>query len=144
MGKPVRVHTGCADCSKCTMSRAGVGVRNAGRGAAAVATLGVSEAAMAFSRTCTACGHQMSLHDRPGVQSAAGRAFGALVNGPADTDGRPFPPSFYEGRSEPAASVPSAPAPVASKGPEAGWYSDPDGTPNLRWWNGHDWTDHRK
>lgn len=90
-----RILTGCNDCTKCTMSRAGVGIRNAGRGAAAAATVGVSELAMAFSRTCNTCGHQMSLHDRPGTQSAVGRAVNAAVN-PAPVDTRPFPPSFYE------------------------------------------------
>lgn len=26
--------------------------------------------------------------------------------------------------------------------PPAGWYADPTGRPNLRWWDGHQWTDH--
>ena len=25
----------------------------------------------------------------------------------------------------------------------AGWYPDPDGGPNMRWWDGGQWTDHR-
>ena len=100
---------------------------------------------MAFARTCNTCGHQMSLHDRPGAQSPAGRALSAAFNPPAATDGRPFPPSFYEGQEQ-AAEAPSAryAAPIASDGPDAGWYSDPDGSPTLRWWNGREWTDHRK
>lgn len=26
-------------------------------------------------------------------------------------------------------------------GPLAGWYPNPDGGPNLRWWDGEDWTE---
>lgn len=145
MGRPTRVHTGCADCSKCTTSLAGLGLRNGGRGAAAVATVGISEVAMAFTANCRACGHKLSLHDRPGAQSAVGRAMSAIVEPRANQDGRPFPPSFYEGRSaDPTAPGTAASAPVTPTGPDAGWYSDPDGTPNLRWWNGQGWTEHRK
>lgn len=142
MGRRQRILTGCADCGKCTTSRVGVGVRNTGRVGAAVATAGVSEIAMAFSGTCNTCGHQMSLHDRPGTQSAMGRLIGAAVAPHDGADGRPFPPSFYEGREVPAQTATRAP--LVATGPEAGWYSDPDGTPNLRWWDGQDWTDHRK
>lgn len=141
----VRAYTGCPDCSKCTTSHAGLGLRNAGRGTAAVATAGISEAAMLFTANCRACGHKLSLHKREGAQNAAGRAMSAIFNPPPSVDGRPFPPSFYEGRE--VAATPSAAqqaAPVVPDGPEAGWYSDPDGTPNLRWWNGREWTDHRK
>lgn len=28
--------------------------------------------------------------------------------------------------------------------PPAGWYPDPTGRAGLRWWNGLDWTDHRR
>jgi hypothetical protein len=140
MGKRQRVFTGCADCHKCTTSRAAVGVRNTGRVGAAVATVGLSEAAMALSRTCNTCGHQMSLHDRPGAQSLAGRAMSAVFDPAPNADGRPFPPSFYEGQAAPAQQA----APPVTGGPAAGWYSDPDGTPNLRWWNGQSWTDHRQ
>lgn len=28
--------------------------------------------------------------------------------------------------------------------PPAGWYPDPTGGPRLRWWDGGDWTDHRR
>lgn len=31
-----------------------------------------------------------------------------------------------------------------SEAPPAGWYPDPTGRAGLRWWNGLDWTDHRR
>jgi hypothetical protein len=27
--------------------------------------------------------------------------------------------------------------------PEPAWFPDPDGSANLRWWDGHQWTEHR-
>jgi hypothetical protein len=137
-----RILTGCADCAKCTTSHVGVGLRNTGRGAAAAATVGLSELGMAFTANCNVCGHKLSLHDRPGAQSAVSRLVSATVNPAAAGDGRPFPPSFYEGREMPA--EPASSAPVVPSGPEAGWYTDPDGTPNHRWWDGQRWTEHRK
>jgi hypothetical protein len=95
MGRAINVHTGCADCGKCTTSNAGLALRNGGRGTAAIATAGISELAMAFTANCRACGHKMSLHNRPGAQSAVGRLVSGAVN-PAPVDNRPFPPSFYE------------------------------------------------
>lgn len=32
----------------------------------------------------------------------------------------------------------------AAEAPTAGWYPDPTGRPGLRWWDGLDWTDHRR
>lgn len=96
MRRAINVHTGCADCGKCTTSNAGLALRNGGRGTAAVATVGISELAMAFTANCRACGHKMSLHDRPGAQSGIGRAVSAVINPAPQNDGRPFPPSFYE------------------------------------------------
>ena len=31
-----------------------------------------------------------------------------------------------------------------SEAPPAGWYPDPTGRSGLRWWDGRDWTDHRR
>lgn len=96
MRRAIRVHTGCADCDKCTTSNAGLALRNGGRGTAAIATAGVSELAMAFTANCGACGHKMSLHHRDGAQSGVARAVSAAFNPAPPNDGRPFPPSFYE------------------------------------------------
>lgn len=59
-----RVQTGCPDCKRCTNSAVGEGARKAGRWTAGIATMGLSEAGMAFTRNCRGCGHAMSLHDR--------------------------------------------------------------------------------
>jgi hypothetical protein len=37
-------------------------------------------------------------------------------------------------------SVPSSPAEPSSFRPEAGWYQDPSGHPQMRWWDGRRWT----
>ncbi len=84
---------------------------------------------MFFTANCRACGHKMSLHHREGAQGVASRAMNAIFNPPDEA---------YE------SFAPTTQGPVVPSGPSAGWYSDPDGTPNLRWWNGQDWTDHRK
>lgn len=39
-----------------------------------------------------------------------------------------------------AGSVPGAPPPSAT----AGWYPDPNGLPNLLWWDGQSWTSRSK
>lgn len=35
-----------------------------------------------------------------------------------------------------------APAPPAPQGPPAGWYNDPQGQAEQRWWDGTAWTEH--
>lgn len=37
-------------------------------------------------------------------------------------------------------SVPSSPADPGSFRPQAGWYQDPSGSPQMRWWDGTRWT----
>ena len=63
-----RVQTGCSNCKRCTNSAVGEGARRAGRGSAALLTLGGSELVMASTRNCRACGHKLSLHGDFGRQ----------------------------------------------------------------------------
>ncbi|MEU9198489.1 SHOCT domain-containing protein [Streptomyces sp. NPDC048332] len=98
-----RVQTGCPDCKRCTNSAVGEGARKAGRWTAGIATMGLSEAGMAFTRNCRGCGHAMSLHDR--------RDNNALTRDP-DHRGAPVVPGH-------AAPYPPAPAPAWGAPPPA-------------------------
>jgi hypothetical protein len=42
------------------------------------------------------------------------------------------------------ATTPAAPTPPPSSLPPAGWYADPDGSAQQRWWDGTQWTEHRQ
>jgi hypothetical protein len=46
----------------------------------------------------------------------------------------PSPDPYQSGSS-------ARPAPTS---PPAGWYADPDGNPDQRWWDGQRWTEHRQ
>lgn len=98
-----RVQTGCPDCKRCTNSAVGESARKAGRWTAGIATMGLSEAGMAFTRNCRGCGHAMSLHDR--------RDNNALTRDP-EHRGAPVVPGH-------AAPYPPAPAPAWGAPPPA-------------------------
>lgn len=49
------------------------------------------------------------------------------------------PPASWADAAHLAPAAPAAPVAVAEL-PPAGWYADPAGGPQLRWWNGHGWT----
>lgn len=98
-----RVRTGCPDCKRCTNSAVGESARKAGRWTAGIATMGLSEAGMAFTRNCRGCGHAMSLHDR--------RDNNALTRDP-EHRGAPVVPGH-------AAPYPPAPAPAWGAPPPA-------------------------
>ncbi|WP_371602334.1 SHOCT domain-containing protein [Streptomyces sp. NBC_01220] len=108
-----RVQTGCPDCKRCTNSAVGEGARKAGRWTAGIATMGLSEAGMAFTRNCRGCGHAMSLHDR--------KDNSALTRDP-DHRGAPVVPghgSPYPPAPAPAwGAPPPAPAPVWGAPPQ--------------------------
>ncbi|HEY9332475.1 MAG TPA: hypothetical protein VIS09_30240, partial [Streptomyces sp.] len=98
-----RVQTGCPDCKRCTNSAVGEGARKAGRWTAGIATMGLSEAGMAFTRSCRGCGHAMSLHDR--------KDNNALTRDP-ENRGTPVVPGH-------AAPYPPSPAPAWGAPPQA-------------------------
>lgn len=116
-----RVETGCRDCKNCTNSGLANFGRRAGRSSAKLMTLGMSEAVMATTKKCRACGHQMSLH---GI-----------------ADNVPPPSSVPTQVVIQGYAPPPPPAPVPN-GPPAGWYQDPRGLASQRWWDGVQWTDH--
>ena len=107
-----RVETACRDCKKCTNSAAANLGRNSARASAAVLTVGISELAMGFTKTCRGCGHKMSLH------------LGSQATTPQ--------PTVTVQQSMPARSTP--------QGPPPGWYADAQGT--NHWWDGLQWTEH--
>ncbi|WP_308201627.1 DUF2510 domain-containing protein [Curtobacterium flaccumfaciens] len=107
-----RVETGCRDCKKCTNSAAANLGRNSVRASTAVMTVGISELAMGFTKTCRGCGHKMSLH------------LGAQATTPQPTVTVQQP----------------TPVPAPSQGPPPGWYADAQGA--NRWWDGLQWTEH--
>ena len=53
-------------------------------------------------------------------------------------------PSFEPGAATPAAAAPApaAPEPAAAPAVPAGWYADPAGRFELRYWDGSTWTEH--
>ncbi|MFD8686138.1 SHOCT domain-containing protein [Streptomyces sp. NPDC059651] len=115
-----RVQTGCPDCKRCTNSAIGEGARKAGRWTAGIATMGLSEAGMAFTRNCRGCGHAMSLHDR--------KDNGALTRDPGHRgtpvvpgQAAPYPPAPTPawGAPAPASAAPAWGAPAPAPAPAA-------------------------
>ncbi|ANS29390.1 hypothetical protein R1CP_23610 [Rhodococcus opacus] len=72
------------------------------------------------------------------------RRFVAQFNTTAARTRQPAPtPQPVAQTPQPAPQVDTpAPAPVIAQGPPPGWYADPHGTPNTRWWDGTTWTEH--
>lgn len=52
----------------------------------------------------------------------------------------PYPSWAYPTGAHPPG--PSPPAPYPPAGPRPGWYADPQGGSDARWWDGARWTDH--
>ncbi|MEW2179326.1 SHOCT domain-containing protein [Streptomyces sp. NPDC005406] len=107
-----RVRTGCPDCKRCTNSAVGEGARKAGRWTAGIATMGLSEAGMAFTRNCRGCGHAMSLHDRKDNSAFTrdpGHRGAPVVPGHAAPH-QPAPAPAWGAPTTPAWGAPAAPA----------------------------------
>ena len=121
MGRPkVQIQQACRDCKKCTNSMMANAGRNSGRVVVGFSTAGFSEIGMrAFSKKCRACGHQLSLHK----------------GGAARTPQPAVQPQVSHAHLPP-------PPPLLAPGPPAGWYDDPRGQAERRWWSGHIWTEH--
>jgi hypothetical protein len=55
---------------------------------------------------------------------------------------QPEPASVYQPQAQPAAYTPAQPVAAASPAVPAGWYADPAGRFELRYWDGSTWTEH--
>lgn len=147
-----RIYTGCRDCRNCTNSSVAHGARKAGRGLAAVGSLGMSEVGMAMSGKCRACGHQMSLHGEARapqpqvVVQARETPQGPPPGWYPDPRGGPAPRWWDGVRWTVTQLLPPEPQmpqlSAAPSLPPAGWYGDPEGE-GHRYWDGTTWTEHR-
>jgi hypothetical protein len=52
------------------------------------------------------------------------------------------PAAAQPAAAQPAATVPTRPEPAPSPTVPAGWYADPAGRFELRYWDGGTWTEH--
>ena len=84
-----RVYTGCRDCRKCSISGFGKVGRDTGRGFAALATVGMSELALAATKDCGVCGHALSLHEDEKVTGWKQEAARKTAPNPAPVKPRP-------------------------------------------------------
>lgn len=138
----LKVQTACRDCRLCTGHALTGAGRSLGRGAADIATLGVTNLAR---RSCKMCGHPMSEHQTQVTQMIApsdsnparwvredtGRH--RWWNGECWTD-------YFTNYPTDATSVANAMAAFAANPPK--WVKQDDG--RLRWWAGEHFTDNWK
>lgn len=132
------VTTGCRDCKACTNSGVANAGRGAGRTAAAIMTVGMSEAARGFTKNCSICGHKLSLHQstdyvqpsgywvNPQAQVQPQQPIVIIQQVPA-----PYPPQQHY----PPQQVQRPQSPPA-------WHADPARRHEFRWWDGQRWTEH--
>jgi hypothetical protein len=89
-----------------------------------------------YYSVCTMCGEQVkwTKEEMEEMVHRPGATAGMVAMGwPSDPVAAPVNP-FQTG---PAVTGP----PPAVSGPPAGWYSDPSGQPQQRWWDGRGWTE---
>jgi len=87
--------------------------------------------------------HSVSEEDfRRAVEAYSTGGTPALPSPTLDVPSRPLS-SSSDSSGTPLGAVPFEPIPVAS-GPPAAWYPDPDGSAQLRWWDGKGWSSHYK
>jgi hypothetical protein len=91
--------------------------------------------------------HSVSEDDyRRAVEVYAAGATPALPAPTLQMPSRPAPAGLdvtVRGSSGPSGPVPLEPVPPATR-PPAGWYADPGGSSQLRWWDGKGWSSHYK
>jgi len=89
-----------------------------------------------YFSVCSMCGEQVpwSKEEAEGMAAQAGGP-GTAAAPPLDPVAAPVNP--YQAPSEARYPI-SVPAP---SNPPAGWYQDPSGQPQQRWWDGRGWTE---
>jgi hypothetical protein len=69
-------------------------------------------------------------------------AAGAAATGAVAAEPEPEPPAAEPPAAEPPAAEPPAAEPASGQVAPAGWYADPSGRFELRYWDGSQWTEH--
>jgi len=99
-----------------------------------------------LSRPATAGGSADSTTVAAATATAAVAASPAAepsaATAPATTDTAPVADTAAAPATDPAPVAAAAPAPAASDAVPAGWYPDPSGRFELRYWDGSRWTEH--